>query len=476
MSDAILWTATEAARATGGETPAEWDCTSIASDSRKVEPGALFVALKGPNHDAHDYVVQAFERGAAAALVARRPEGVAAGAPLLVVDDVLAALGRLAQAARARTAARVIAVTGSVGKTGTKETLRLALSEQGATFVSPASYNNAWGVPLSLAALPRDAMYAVFEIGMNHPGEIAPLARLVRPDVGVVTVIEAVHLAFFDSLAAIADAKAELFEGMDADGVAVLNHDDRFYKRLAAAARARGMRRILAFGRDPGAEVRLVEATSDAESSAVTAAVEGETIRYTVGAPGRHWVDTSLAALAAVRGVGADVGRAAARLAEARPLPGRGARHRVSLDGDAFTLIDESYNANPASMRAAIANLGATPPGPGGRRIAVLGDMLELGGAAPALHAALADPLAEADVDLVFTAGTHMARLRRALPAARRAGHAERSTDLIGPVVAALRAGDVVMVKGSLGSRMAPVVEALRARNAARRPRAAGNG
>ncbi|MFQ5959038.1 MAG: UDP-N-acetylmuramoylalanyl-D-glutamyl-2,6-diaminopimelate--D-alanyl-D-alanine ligase [Alphaproteobacteria bacterium] len=476
MSAAPLWTAAEAAKATGGRATTEWSCTGISSDSRKVERGDLFVALKGPNHDAHEFVADAFERGAAAALISSLPDRVAADAPVLFVDDVLAGLNRLAHAAREHSPAKVIAVTGSVGKTGTKETLKLALSLQGETFASPASFNNRWGVPLSLAALPRDARYGVFEIGMNHPGEIAPLARMVRPDVGVVTNVEGVHLEFFRSVEAVADAKAELFEGMGDGDVAVLNRDSPFYDRLAGAARARGVGTIVSFGADPSATVRLADCTRGPEGSEASVVIAGETFSFEIGAPGRHWVTIGLSVLAAVLAAGADVAMAAASLMDVRPLPGRGARHRVALDGDAFTLIDESYNANPASMRAAIENLGITPPAEGGRRIAVLGDMLELGSQASALHAGLAEPLAEANVDLVFTVGPNMARLRDALPAAMRAGHAERSDDVVAPVVAAVGRGDVVMVKGSLGSRMAPVVAALKARERAPESRAAGNG
>ncbi len=471
-----LWTSEEAARATGGRCAVAWTCTGVSSDSRKVAAGDLFVALEGPRFDGHDFVAAALNRGAAAALVARRPDGVADGAPLLEVDDSLAALNRLARAARERAEARVIALTGSVGKTSTKEALKLALSAQAPAFASPASFNNQWGVPLSLAALPRDARYGVFELGMNHPGEIAPLARLVRPHVAVVITVEGVHLEFFDSLAAVAASKAEVFEGMGEGGVAVLNLDNPFHKILAAAARARGVKEFVGFGAHPHAAVRLVDAALGPESSAVTAEVAGERIAFEVGAPGRHWVTIGLAALAAVYAVGADVQCAAASLADVRPLPGRGARHRIDIGGEPFTLIDESYNANPASMRAAIALLGAAEPAAGGRRIAVLGDMLELGDGAPDLHVGLAEPLVAAPADLVFTVGANMARLRGALPAAMRAGHAARAEDLVAPVTAAVRAGDVVMVKGSLGTGLAPIVAALKSRNGSSAPRAAGKG
>ena len=475
MSAAPLWTAAEAARATGAVSGAEWTCTGIQSDSRRIQVGDLFVALKGPRFDGHDFVAEARARGAAAALVARRPKGVPEDAPLLLVDDTLAALNRLARAARERSRARVIAVTGSVGKTGTKEALKLALSGQAPCFASPASFNNRWGVPLSLAALPREARYAVFELGMNHPGEIAPLARLVHADVAVITTVEAVHTEFLSSLCEVADAKAEIFKGMSENGVAVLNKDNPFHCRLSRAARARGVREIVSFGVHPRAAVRLVGAEIGAESSDVVVETEDETISYRLGAPGRHWVTLSLAVLAAVLAAGANVAQAAASLEDARPLPGRGARHRVAFDGDAFTLIDESYNANPASMRAAIEVLGAAVPGPGGRRIAVLGDMLELGPEAPKIHADLAKALIKAGIDLVFTVGPNMARLRAALPAAMRAGHAAQAGDIVAAVVAAVGAGDVVMVKGSLGTGMAPAVAALRARGGATNLPAAGS-
>ena len=475
MSAPRLWTATEAARATGGDTTTEWTCAGITSDSRRCRAGDLFVALAGPRFDGHDFAADALERGAAAALVARRPAGVGDEAPLLVVDDTLAALTRLARAARERSRARIIAVTGSVGKTGTKEALKLVLSAEGPTYASPASYNNHWGVPLSLAALPRNARFGIFEIAMSHPGEIAPLAQLVRPDVAVITTVKAVHMEFFSSLAAVADAKAEIFDGMAESGIAVLNKSNPFHHQLSTAARTRGIRRIVWFGDHPRADVRLVNVDIGAESSAVVADVDGTSVSYDIGAPGRHWVTLSLAVLGTVLAAGGDVARAAAGLAEQRPLSGRGERRRVALDGGAITLIDESYNANPASMCAAIEVLGVSEPGPGGRRIAVLGDMLELGSAATTLHAGLAETLTGAGIDLVFTVGPNMAHLRAALPAAMRAGHAERSDDIVAPAAAAATAGDVFMVKGSFGTRMNVVVAALRGREGASRPRAAGN-
>jgi UDP-N-acetylmuramoyl-tripeptide--D-alanyl-D-alanine ligase len=388
----------------------------------------------------------------------------------------MAALNRLGEAGRERSRARIVALTGSVGKTSTKEALKLALSAQGATYASPASFNNQWGVPLSLAGLPADADYAILEIGMNHAGEISPLARLIRPDIALVTTVEAVHLEYFDSLTAIADAKAEVFDGMGEGGIAVLNYDNPFHKRLATAARARGVCKIICFGVHPHATARLIGATPRDDGSTVEAEVGGAALRFEIGAPGRHWVTIAMATLATVHALGADVARAAQSLADVRPLPGRGAQHVIAVEGGAFTLIDESYNANPASVRAAIELLAAAPVGAGGRRIAVLGDMRELGEEGPPLHAALAEPLVRAGIDMVFTVGRNMAHLRDALPAAQRAGHAVDSDDMVTPVAAAIAAGDVVMVKGSLGTRMAPIVAGLHACKAKPAPRAAGNG
>ena len=476
MTGAPLWTSADAARATGGNCPAAWSCTGIASDSRHVAEGDLFVALAGPNFDGHDFVADALAAGAAAALVDHRPGGVAGDGSLLLVDNVMAALTRLGEAGRARSRARVVALTGSVGKTSTKQALALALSAQGAAYASPASFNNQWGVPLSLAGLPADTDYAILEVGMNHAGEISPLAQLIRPGIALVTTVEPVHLEFFDSVSAIADAKAEVFDGMGEGGIAVLNYDNPYQKRLAAAARARGVCEIIYFGAHPHATARLLEATPHDHGSTVEAKVGSAALRFEVGAPGRHWVTIAMATLATVHALGADVARAAESLADVRPLPGRGAQHVIAVDGGAFTLIDESYNANPVSVRAAIELLAGAPVGPGGRRIAVLGDMLELGEEGPALHAGLADPLVRAGIDMVFTVGRNMAHLRDALPAALRAGHAVAANDMVVPVAAAVAAGDVVMVKGSLGTCMAPIVAGLHACRAMPAPRAAGNG
>ena len=424
------------------------------------------MALEGPNFDGHEFIVAAFRKGAAAALAARRPPELPASAPLLLVEDTLAALTALGRAGRSRANAKVIGVTGSVGKTGTKEALRACLGAQAPTSASLSSLNNHWGVPLSLARLPAEAVYGVFELGMNHPGEIRPLSALVRPDVAIITNVEAAHIAFFDSVADIAEAKAEIFEGMPPGGTAILNRDNPLFAVLADRAMSAGVERIIAFGGHPEAQARLIDYSplqAGSAGSAVRANVCGQEVAYRLSLSGRHWVINSLAVLAAVSAVGAELGAAAAELARLTPLKGRGEQHRVRLAGGAFELIDDSYNANPVSMKAAFSALAETEVGPGGRRIAVLGDMLELGESAARLHAKLAAPLEAARIDLVFTCGPNMAVLHESLPRGLRGGHAADSRALAPLVSAAVGPGDAVLVKGSLGSRMGPLVEVLAA-------------
>ncbi|HUC64786.1 MAG TPA: UDP-N-acetylmuramoylalanyl-D-glutamyl-2,6-diaminopimelate--D-alanyl-D-alanine ligase [Stellaceae bacterium] len=456
-----LWTAAEAVAATGGRSPREWLASGVSIDSRSIAPGDLFIALAGPKFDGHDFVAAALAKGAAAALVARVPPGADANAPLLLVADTMAALEELGRASRRRCAAQIIGVTGSVGKTGTKEALKRALERQGPAFASAGSLNNQWGVPLSLARMPRETRWGIFEMGMNHPGEIDGLSRLVRPDVAVITTIEPAHLGFFPSVAAIADAKAEIFAGMEPSGAAVLNRDNAYFARLAEAARARGLTRILGFGTHPDATVKLIDSHLYATASAVTASVMGEIVDYCIAIPGQHWVMNSLAVLGAVKAAGGDVGIAAAAMSSLQPLDGRGRRHRIAAGEGSAELIDESYNASPASMRAALAVLGTMIPGKGGRRIAVLGDMLELGDDAERLHAELAPPVIDAGVALVFTVGPNMRALYDALPKRLRGGHAATSAEMAEIVARRLRPGDIATVKGSFGSRMAEVVRRL---------------
>jgi UDP-N-acetylmuramoyl-tripeptide--D-alanyl-D-alanine ligase len=465
-----LWGAREAGAVTGGQAIGEWQAAGVSIDSRTVAPGDLFIALTGPNFDGHTFVADALKKGAAAALVAKRPEGVDANAPLLVVADTQRALDDLGRASRARTQARIIAVTGSVGKTGTKEALKHVLERQGRAFASVGSLNNQWGVPLSLARMPQDMSFGIFELGMNHPGEIDALTRIVRPDVAIITTIEPAHLGFFASVEAIADAKAEIFVGVEPRGAAILNRDNPYYDRLAAAAEARGITRLLSFGAHGGASVRLINCHLHATMSAVKADVMGEAIDYSIALPGRHWVMNSLAVLAAVKAVGGDVAAAASAMATLSALQGRGKRYRLARAGGAIELIDESYNASPASMRAAIAVLAAVTPKGKGRRIAVLGEMLELGNDSERLHAELAAPLADARVALTFTLGDNMRALDAALPSNQRGGHAATVDELIEILNKNLRPDDVVTVKGSHGSRMYEVVAKLVAASASPEP------
>jgi UDP-N-acetylmuramoyl-tripeptide--D-alanyl-D-alanine ligase len=384
-----------------------------------------------------------------------------ADASLLVVPDVLAGLRDLAAAARARSQGKIVAVTGSVGKTSTKEALRLALSHDGETHASVASFNNHWGVPLSLARLPQATRYGVFEIGMNHAGEITPLTKLVRPDVAIITTIAPVHLEFFGTLEAIADAKAEIFLGLAPGGAAVLDRDNAQFAHLARRADEAGVTRIVTFGEHESADARLIRYALAPDVSTVEAEILGHHVAYKVGAPGKHLVINSLAVLAAAELVGADLALAALALAEQAPSAGRGTRIVLGVPGGTALLIDESYNANPASMRAALALLGQAPIGPRGQRIAVLGDMLELGAVGADFHRELVDAIREHAIDLVFCAGPLMEALWQALPSERRGGYAKDSSALEPQVLASVRGGDAVMVKGSFGSRMAPIVKAL---------------
>ncbi|MBV8754706.1 MAG: UDP-N-acetylmuramoylalanyl-D-glutamyl-2,6-diaminopimelate--D-alanyl-D-alanine ligase [Hyphomicrobiales bacterium] len=466
MSDRALWTVDAMAAAMGaaraGSLPAHVSGLSI--DSRTLDRGDAFFAITGENRDGHDFVGAALEAGAGLAVVAAdRRDAFPAGAPLLVVPDVLAGLVDLARAARARSQARFIAVTGSVGKTGTKDALQLVLAREGETHASAASYNNHWGVPLSLARMPQSARFGVFEIGMNHAGEITPLTRLVRPHVAIVTTVEPAHLEYFGSVEAIADAKAEIFLGLEPGGAAVINRDNPQFERLKRAAEAAGAR-VVGFGAHPDADARLIEASLKADCSTVRANILGTDVTYKLGAPGRHVALNSLAVLAAASLVGADLAVTALALVSLAAPVGRGRRMTLALPGGDAILIDESYNANPASMRAALALLGQTPAEPAGRRIAVMGDMLELGTHGPELHRALAEPIIANAVDLVFCAGPLMHELWQALPSERRGAYAESAVALEPKVVAAVRAGDAVMIKGSLGSRMGPIVKALERR------------
>jgi UDP-N-acetylmuramoyl-tripeptide--D-alanyl-D-alanine ligase len=465
MTDLAPWSLDAMAAAMGAQRagPLPDFVTGLSIDTRTIGRGEAFFAIQGDARDGHDFVEAALKAGAGLAVVAwDKRAALPKDAALLIVGDVLEALRDLARAARERSRAKIIAVTGSVGKTGTKEALRLALSPSGPTHASLASYNNHWGVPLSLARLAENARYAVFEIGMNHAGEITPLAQLVRPHVAIVTTIEPVHLEYFGTLEAIADAKAEIFLGVEPGGTAVINRDSPHYQRLADAAKQAGVARIVSFGEHEGADARLLKVALQASSSAVHADILGSEVTYKLGAPGRHVVMNSLAVLATCVLVGADLALAALALAALEPPTGRGQRIALALPGGGeVLLIDESYNANPASMRAALALLGQSAVGPRGRRIAVMGDMLELGPAGVELHRGLIEAVLGHNIDIVFCAGPLMRALWDALPSERRGGYAENAAALESQAIAAIRDGDAVMVKGSLGSRMGPIVKTL---------------
>ena len=461
-----LWSRAELAAVFGAAptAPLSAAVSGVSIDSRTLEAGDLFIAIKGAAHDGHDHVARAFESGAVAAVVSRERAGrLAALGPLFAVDDTLSAMERLGVAARARSKARIVAVTGSVGKTTVKEMLRAILSACGATHASAHSYNNHWGVPLTLARMPASARYGVLEIGMNHAGEIAPLTRMARPHAALVTTIAPVHIEYLGSIEAIADAKAEIFLGVEPGGAAALNRDAPQFERLAEAAVAHGAR-VLKFGRGADCDARLIEVEAIDGGSRVTARVLGRELAFVLGAPGVHMAENALGALLAAEALGADLDAGAAALERFSPQQGRGARFSITTPDGPAIIIDESYNANPASMRAALKLLAAAKPGPKGRRIAVIGDMLELGPKAKAMHAELAADLSANRVDLLFGAGPLTRALYDAAPASMRAAWAERSNELTDEVARALRGGDIAMVKGSNGSRMGPLVAALRDR------------
>ena len=467
MTREPLWTSLAMAEAMrAGASGALPDAiTGISIDSRTIAPGDAYFAIKGDVHDGHDFVAAALNAGAALAVVeAAQREKFAADAPLLVVDDVLAGLVDLARASRTRLGGRVIAVTGSVGKTSTKEALLRVFAAQGRTHASVASFNNHWGVPLSLARAPAACDFAIFEIGMNHAGEIEPLVKLVRPHVAIITTVEPVHLEFFANVQAIADAKAEIFLGVEPGGAAVLNRDNAHFERLRRRAEEAGVARIVSFGADARADARLIEVALHPACSAVHAEILGHEVTYKLGMPGRHMAMNSLAVMAAAALAGADLALAGLTLSQVQPAAGRGVRRALDVVGGEATLIDESYNANPASMGAALNVLGQATVGRHGRRIAVLGDMLELGSSSAELHRALHEPVKAGGIDLVFCCGPMMRNLWDALSSGKRGGYAGSAAELESQVVAAIRAGDVIMVKGSLGSRMKTVVTALERR------------
>jgi UDP-N-acetylmuramoyl-tripeptide--D-alanyl-D-alanine ligase len=439
--------------------------TGISIDSRSIGKGEAFFAIKGDRVDGHDFASVAAANGAALLVVseAKLPALGRVTAPMIVVDDVLAGLERLGRAARMRSAAKVIAITGSVGKTTTKEMLRKALESSGTVHASVASFNNHWGVPLTLARMPRDVDYGVFEIGMNHAGEIRALVAMVRPDIAIITTVAGAHLGNFRSIDEIAYAKSEILEGIEVDGHAILNRDIDQYPILEKVAVENRVAHVHSFGNSPRAEFRLAEFNGHPESSNIWAVIGGRTIEVTIGAPGRHIAENAVAVLAAASLAGADLDRAAEALASFTPEKGRGQRHVLSLGEDkgTFTLIDESYNANPASMRAAIALLAGTPASGQGRQIAVLGDMLEMGVNSPAIHGNLAQPLRQSGIRHLWLAGRDMRMLAEAMAGSADVAYRPTADELAQYAVSHVSDGDVLVVKSSLGTGFGKITAAL---------------
>ncbi len=467
---ADLWQGSEVIEALGAHlatTPAaDWQANGVAIDTRDLNAGDIFIALPGEKVDGHDFVTRAFDLGAAAALVLADKDmpDLPDGAVLLGVDDVLAALETLGRAARARSSAHITAITGSVGKTSVKEALRTALSKSGAVHASEKSFNNHIGVPLTLARLPAHVDYAVFELGMNHAGEIAALVDMVRPHSAVITEIGTAHIEHFPSMTALAEAKAEILGGLAQDGVAILPADNAYYPVLEAAAQKHGAR-IAGFSSKGNTAMAAYVSLAKLHDrcSCVTATVSGHEVTYKIGAAGAHLVANSLAVLLAAEAAGADFALAALSLADNEGLSGRGQRFQLGTQEAPIVLIDESYNANPTSMAAALTTLGLVPRLGRGRRIAILGDMAELGDDAAHLHVGLAEHIEAADIDLVLTCGPLMRHLHNHLPPGRMGPHVDTPLQAVEVLQRDMRANDVLMVKGSNASGMRDVVTALRA-------------
>ena len=459
----IIWTKEEAAEATGGvaEGASSWQASSVSIDSRTVARGDLFIAIKGEYSDGHEYVAQALEKGAVVAVVSSRPDNIAEDASLLIVKDTTKALEDLARFARKRTRAKVVGVTGSVGKTSTKEMLKAALEAQGEVHASAGNLNNHYGVPLSLARLPEETDYAIFEMGMNHAGEIATLTKMVRPDVSLITTVEPVHLENFSSVEKIAEAKGEIFLGMEKGGAAILNKDNPHYKCLVKCSKSQGINKIISFGTGSDALYRLLACTPADEGSRITASCNNHTITYNLNLAGKHQALNSLAVLAAVYALGADIDMAARGFSSLMPQEGRGKEYVVKLPQGVCLLIDDSYNASPASITAALDVLVERKKVMGGRAVAVLGDMLELGDASKKLHKGLSAVIESAEIDAVITVGEAMEALQVAVGKDKRAGHFASSEAAAPAVAEYLASGDVLLVKGSRGLKMEKIVQFL---------------
>jgi UDP-N-acetylmuramoyl-tripeptide--D-alanyl-D-alanine ligase len=460
----ILWSASDAAKATNGITNGDWFATGVSIDTRTLETGDLFIAIKGDHSDGHLYAKAAIDKGASAIVVDHIPDGVDE-ARCLIVNDTFKAMQDLGKFARARTGAKIVGITGSVGKTGTKEMLGVAFSQSGLTHYSQKSYNNHWGVPLSLSRMAAGSDFAVFEMGMNHHNEIAPLSHQVKPHIAIITTIAPVHIEHFpEGIDGIAHAKSEIFAGMDEHGIAILNHDVLQLGILKSEATRYGVKTILTFGEGEGADAKLLSCIVASNGIRAEADIMGTRVTFQLRDAGKHQAVNALSVLLAAKLLGLNLQTSIQGLQSIEPPSGRGKREMID-SGDPqnpITLIDESYNASPVAMQAAFKVLALIDPGRGGRRIAILGDMLELGADGPKLHAELALPLRAANVDLVYTCGKLMKHLHETLPQDIKKIHKDNSRELAEIVPDVLVPGDVVMVKGSLGSQMSSVVEALR--------------
>lgn len=457
-----LWKAQEAASVTNGEAIGDWIASGVSIDTRTIIPGDLFTALRGPNHDGHDHVKDAFEKGAAAAVVERKYVDAPLGAGLLCVDDTEQALRDLADQARNRTSAQICGVTGSVGKTGTKELLSAALGAQGKVSATAGNLNNHFGLPLSLARMPSDTDYGVFEMGMNHAGEISPLSKLARPHVAMIMNIEAVHIEYFDGIEGIADAKSEIFDGLVEGGTAVISRDTPFFNMLTERARACGAAKVWGFGMHSLSNARFLAADPTPTGQHVQASIGSKHLKYHLNMRGRHWAINSLGVLAAAASMGADLDVAAQALINVKPPKGRGQTHKVKSPDGVFIIIDETYNASPVAVRAAMNVLKSSAPGRGGRRIVVLGDMLELGDDAEKEHMSLVKDITTHDFDLVFACGEHMPGILDGLPDDMCGGSATNSDALADIVAKRVRSGDLVLIKGSFGSQMGKIIDRLK--------------
>jgi UDP-N-acetylmuramoyl-tripeptide--D-alanyl-D-alanine ligase len=456
-----LWTSEDVIKLTGGKPSKHWVATGVSIDSRTIEPGDLFIPISGPNFDGHNFIGSALKKGAVASVVSRAVDDLAQDVPMLKVTDTIKALDKLGRGGRNRSVAKIIGITGSVGKTGVKEALGSLLSDQGRASFNLGSYNNHFGVPLSLARLPKNAKYGIFELGMNHSGELTQLSQIVRPNVALITTVEAAHTEFFSSTDEVAQAKAEIFDGLQKGGTAILNRDNQYFDLLRLAAFSAGASNIISFGEHSDSQFRLIDFVLGSQGSSVKVCWDNSNFTYQLSMPGRHWVQNSLAVLAAVFAVEADVIKAAQSFVNIKPFKGRGQFHTIAIQDGHFELIDDSYNACPVSVSAAIEVLSRLEPKSFGRRICILSDMKELGANSTELHCALADKIIDARVDLVFTVGPEMRRMCYKLPPTIKTEHADRSDEIIQPLLSALKPGDVVLVKGSASGKMSKVVDRL---------------